>query len=49
MTLHLQWLAAKEAEKLAVEKRRLIEDELVNYLKVDSAHEGVTSATIEGY
>ena len=49
MTLHLQWLAAKEAEKLAVEKRRLIEDELVNSLKIDAAHEGVTSATIEGY
>ena len=49
MTLHLQWLAAKEAEKLAVEKRRLIEDELVNSLKIDAAHEGVTSSTIEGY
>ena len=49
MTLHLQWLAAKEAEKLAVEKRRLIEDVLVNSLKVVAAHEGVTSATIEGY
>lgn len=49
MTLHLQWLAAKEAERAAVEKRRLIEDELVSSLKVDANHEGVTSATIEGY
>lgn len=49
MTLHLQWLAAKEAEKLAVDRRRLIEDELVSSLKVNANHEGVTSATIEGY
>lgn len=49
MTLHLRWLEAKEAERAAVEKRRLIEDELVSSLKVDANHEGVTSATIEGY
>lgn len=49
MTLHLRWLEAKESERAAVEKRRLIEDELVSSLKVDANHEGVTSATIEGY
>ena len=49
MTLHLRWLEAKEAERAAVEKRRLIEDELVGSLKVDANHEGVTSETIEGY
>lgn len=49
MTLHLRWLEAKEAERAAVEKRRLIEDELVSSLKVDANHEGVTSETIEGY
>lgn len=49
MTLHLRWIEAKEAERAAVEKRRLIEDELVSSLKVDANHEGVTSATIEGY
>lgn len=49
MTLHLRWLEAKEAERAAVEKRRLIEDELFSSLKVDANHEGVTSETIEGY
>lgn len=49
MTLHLRWLEAKESERAAVEKRRLIEDELVSSLKVDANHEGVTSETIEGY
>ena len=49
MTLHLRWLEAKESERAAVEKRRLIEDELVSSLKVDANHECVTSATIEGY
>ena len=49
MTLHLRWLEAKESERAAVEKRSLIEDELVSSLKVDANHEGVTSATIEGY
>ena len=49
MSLHIRWLEAKEAERAAVEKRRMIEDELVASLKVDAIHEGTTSATIDGY
>ena len=49
MTLHLLWLEAKEAERAAVEKRRIIEDELVQSLRIDSTHEGTTSAEIDGY
>lgn len=49
MTLHLRWLEAKEAERAAVEKRRLIEDELVQQLRVNSAHEGSQSFDIDGY
>lgn len=49
MTLHLCWLEAKEAERAAIEKRRLIEDELVQQLRVNSAHEGSQSFDIDGY
>lgn len=49
MTLHLSWLEAKEAERAAIEKRRLIEDELVQQLRVNSAHEGSQSFDIDGY
>lgn len=49
MTLHLRWLEAKEAERAAIEKRRLIEDELVQQLRVNSAHEGSQSFDIDGY
>lgn len=38
--LYQQWLAAKEEEKAAVEKRRKIEDWIMAHLRVDPAVEG---------
>lgn len=49
MTLHLQWLAAKEAEKLAVDRRRLIEDELVKSLKIIATAEGSSTHDLDGF
>ena len=49
MTLHLRWLEAKELERQAIERRRLIEDELIKQLRINEAHEGVTTATIDNY
>lgn len=40
--LYQQWLAAKEEEKAAAEKRRKIEDWIVANLRVDPATEGAT-------
>lgn len=49
MTLHLRWLEAKEAERAAVEKRRLIEDELVQQLHINGANEGSSTHDLSGY
>lgn len=49
MTLHLRWLEAKELERQATERRRLIEDELIKQLCISETQEGVTTATIDNY
>lgn len=49
MTLHLRWLEAKELERQATERRRLIEDELIKQLRISETQEGVTTATIDNY
>ena len=49
MTLHLRWLEAKELERQATERRRLVEDELIKQLRISETQEGVTTATIDNY
>lgn len=49
MTLYDQWLAAKEAERQAVDARRKIEDELIESLQVDDAKDGSKTYKPEGY
>lgn len=49
MTLHLRWLEAKELERQATERRRMIEDELIKQLCISETQEGVTTATIDNY
>lgn len=49
MTLHLRWLEAKELERQATERRRLIEDELIKQLRINETQEGVTTAAIDNY
>lgn len=48
MILYEQWLEAKEAERIAVERRREIEDGLVKALALKQA-EGSTTINAEGY
>jgi hypothetical protein len=47
--LSAQWLAAKEAEREAIELRRSIEDQLIGALRVPEALDGTENWTAEGY
>lgn len=49
MTLYAQWLAAKEAERLAVEQRRAIEDQLIAELRVAETDEGTRTVEAGEY
>lgn len=49
MSLMQQWIGAKEAERLAIERRREIEDQLVKELHIDESHEGTETFEREGY
>lgn len=49
MTLYAQWLAAKEAERLAVEQRRAIEDQLIAELRVAETDEGTRTVEAGKY
>ena len=49
MTLYDQWLEAKEAERQAVEARRVIEDELIESFQVDDSKDGSKTYKPEGY
>lgn len=40
MSLYKKWLQAKELEREAVEERRVIEDKLIQSLKVDDSKDG---------
>lgn len=48
MILFDQWLEAKEAERMAVERRREIEDGLIATLNINQA-EGSSTINAEGY
>ena len=47
--LYAQWLSAKERERQAVEERRVIEDALIQELKIAEAFEGTESREDAGY
>ena len=49
MTLYSQWLAAKEAERQAVEQRRAIEDQLITELRVAETDEGTRTVDAGEY
>jgi hypothetical protein len=44
-----RWLAAKEAERLAVEERRQIEDRLSSLFGVPETFEGTAATTLDGF
>jgi hypothetical protein len=48
-TLSELWLAAKEAERVAVEERRKIEDRLSSLFGVPEAFEGTAATRLGGY
>ena len=47
--LYAQWFSAKERERQAVEERRVIEDALIQELKIAEAFEGTASREDAGY
>ncbi len=47
--LYNQWIAAKEAERKAIEERRIIEDQLISSLKINEALDGVETIKADGY
>lgn len=49
MSLYHQWLDAKEAERIAVERRREIEDQLIADLKIPESLDGVKTIKSDGY
>jgi hypothetical protein len=49
MSLYEDWIAAKEAESVAMAVRRAIEDELVQELSIDMTDEGTQSRDLDGY
>lgn len=49
MTLFADWIASKEAEKEAVEYRRLIEDRISELSEIKEDFEGTNSFETDGY
>lgn len=49
MSLYKDWLDAKEAERVAIETRRAIEDQLVADFEIPETLEGTRSVEAEGY
>lgn len=49
MSIYAEWLAAKEAEKAAIERRRQIEDSICQSLMLSEAFEGTKSIECDGY
>jgi len=48
MTLSEAWLAAKEEERAATEKRREIEDKLIKLFSIDDTQEGTVNHEVDG-
>jgi hypothetical protein len=49
MTLLAEWIEAKETERRAVEKRRVIEDQLTAFIGLDEGFEGTKNVELDGY
>ncbi len=49
MSLYEDWIAAKEAESVAIAVRRAIEDQLVQDLSIDMTDESTQSRDLDGY
>jgi len=49
MSIYKDWIDAKECERIAVEKRREIEDKLIKHYQISEASEGSKSIKDEGY
>ena len=49
MNLYQQWLEAKEAERVAVERRREIEDQLAINFKIDETQDKSQTFDTDGY
>jgi hypothetical protein len=49
MSLYEEWITAKALEAAAVERRREIEDALVETLRVDTTSEGSNTTKVDGY
>ena len=49
MSIYQDWIDAKEAERLAVENRRDIEDQLIKQYQISEADEGSKSIKEAGY
>lgn len=49
MSIYQDWIDAKEAERMAVEKRRDIEDQLIKQYQISEADEGSKSIKEAGY
>lgn len=48
-TLCQQWVQAKESERMAIEVRRQVEDELKSMLSIPEAFEGTSNNDFDGY
>lgn len=49
MSIYQDWIDAKEAERVAVEKRREIEDQLIKHYQISEASEGSKSIKEANY
>jgi hypothetical protein len=48
ISLSEEWLAAKEEEKAAIEKRREVEDKLIKLFSIDDTQEGTVNHEVDG-
>lgn len=49
MSLYQEWIDAKEEERVAVEKRRALEDQMAVIFQLNDQNEGTTSIKDSGY
>ena len=49
MSLYQEWIDAKEEERVAVEKRRALEDQMAETFQLNDQKEGTTSIKDSGY
>lgn len=47
--LTAEWASWKETERVAVERRRAIEDRIVELVRLDQAYEGTTTTELTGH